>query len=126
VAAPTPPVIPADSEVAGVRLQSIGSSLGSQYDVNLTMGPDVAALLAWLRGIDWTPSAARDLAGVALAHVGHITLSKTDGSREEFGLSGGVLIDGRWEWPADTAKLETIVRNAGGVITPLSPPYKRP
>jgi hypothetical protein len=51
-ARPQPPSVPAESEVANIHLTSLGSSMGSRYNVTLTTGPDVAALIGWLKRID--------------------------------------------------------------------------
>ena len=103
--APPAPTIPPASEVAGVHLTSIGSSLKEAYDVTLTKEADIAALVDWLRQIDWSPSRANDLSNVGLAEIGRITVTLKDGTTLPFGLSGGVVIVNRWEWRADTDKL---------------------
>ena len=92
---------------------SLGSSLGPQYDVTLTDGSDIEAMMGWLRRIDWSPSRAHSLEGVGLASVGTITLNKTDGSAQTFRLSGGMIIVDGWDWPADTNKLAEIAEASG-------------
>ncbi len=114
-AAPKPPSIPNDSEVRNIHLMSLGSSLGPQYDVTLTDGSDIEAMMGWLRRIDWSPSRAHSLEGVGLASVGKITLNKTDGSAQTFRLSGGIIIVDGWDWPADTKRLAEIARGADAV-----------
>lgn len=104
-AAPKPPSIPTDSEVTSVHLLSLGSSLGAAYDVTLTSGSDIKAMIGWLKRIDWSPSKAHSLEGVGLAKSGRITVNLTDGSVQSFGLSGGSIIVKAWEWPADTDQL---------------------
>jgi hypothetical protein len=110
---PPRPTIPAAADVASVHLKSIGSSLGDPYEVTLTKQADIAALIRWLEGVDWTSSKAHDLSNVGLAEVGEITVTKKDGARQAFGLSGGVIIVNRWEWPADTLKLAELAKGAG-------------
>jgi hypothetical protein len=98
---PTPPrpTIPAASDVASVRLKSIGSSLQHKHDVTLTKEPDIGAVVDWLKQIDWSPSKADDLSNVMLAEVGQLTVTMKDGATHSFGLSGGMIIVNRWEWP---------------------------
>lgn len=111
---PPPPtvVIPAVGEVASARLKSIGSSLGEAYDATLTKEADIAALINWLNGIDWSPARAGDLWNVGLAEVGQITVKLKDGTARQFGLSGGMVIVNRWEWRADTTKLAELAKRA--------------
>jgi hypothetical protein len=111
--APPRPTIPAASEVASVHLESIGSSLKHEFDVTLTKEPDIAALVDWLKQIDWSPSSANDLSNVGLAEVGQITITTKDGKTHSFGLSGGSIIVNRWEWRANTDRLAEIAKQAG-------------
>ena len=113
---PPPPTIPAPSDVASVHMTSIGSSLKHEYDVTLTKEPDIAALVDWLKQIDWSPSKANDLSNVGLAEVGQITVTTKDGTTHSFGLSGGSIIVNRWEWRANTDKLADIAKQAGAKI----------
>jgi hypothetical protein len=113
---PPKPGIPAAEDVARVHLKSIGSSLKTEYDVTLTKEPDIAALIAWLKQVDWSPSRASDLSNVGLAEVGEITVTMKDGATQSFGLSGGSIIVNRWEWRADTDRLTEIARRAGAKI----------
>lgn len=112
-AAPPTVVIPAAGEVVSVHLKSIGSSLGEAYDATLTKEADIAALIGWLNGIDWSPARAGDLWNIGLAEVGQITVKLKDGTTQQFGLSGGVVIVNRWEWRADTTKLAELAKRAG-------------
>lgn len=110
----TPPNIPASADISSIHLVSHGSSLGPAYDVTLTRRPDIDAMVAWLKGIDWSPARANDLSNAGLASVGTITLRKADGNTESLGLSGGSVILNRREWPADTDRLASIAEQAGG------------
>jgi hypothetical protein len=114
--APTRPTIPAASDVASAHLTSIGSSLQHEYDVTLTNGADIEALVDWRKRVDWSPSRANDLSNVGLAEVGRITVTTKDGATHSFGLSGGSVIVNRWEWPADTDRLAAIAKQAGAKI----------
>lgn len=91
---------------------SLGSSLGPAYDVMATKETDIKAITEWLKRIEWSPSKAHSLEGVGLARVGRITLNLADGSVQSFGLSGGSIIVGGWEWPVDTDRLAEIARRA--------------
>jgi hypothetical protein len=113
---PPRPTIPAAPDVASVRLTSIGSSLQHEYDVTLTKGSDIEALVDWLKQVDWSPSRANDLSNVGLAEVGQITVTMKNGATHSFGLSGGRVIVNRWEWPADTDRLAAIAKQAGAKI----------
>jgi hypothetical protein len=113
---PPRPAIPAASEVASVRLTSIGSSLVHSYDVTLTTDRDIGALIDWLRQVDWSPSRATDLSNVGLAEVGTITVTLKDGTAHSFGLSGGCVIVNRWQWPAETDRLADIAKQGGARI----------
>jgi hypothetical protein len=114
---PPSPAIPAASDVKEARLQCPGSGGKGRHDVTLTRQADIAALVEWLQGVDWSPSKAHDLTGVGLGETGAITVTRKDGGTLAFGLSAGRVIlggaGGRWEWPADTDRLGEIAKQAG-------------
>jgi hypothetical protein len=102
--------------VKEARLQSGGSGGKEPYDVTFTRPADIAALVEWLQGVDWSPSKAHDLGSVGLGASGEITVTRKDGRTQSFTLSGRKVIvwgdGGRWEWPADTDRLAHIAKQA--------------
>jgi hypothetical protein len=120
---PAPPpgrgVIPGPDEVSAVVVKVEGWPVnkelfpGAPFELRLTRREDVAEVLDWLRGIDWSRP-GKDMKAMKLALMGTITVERAVGPPLRFYYTRESVIHDNGLRGADTTRLKEIIRRVRG------------
>jgi hypothetical protein len=117
--APGRSLIPGPDEVSAVVVKVEGWPVnkelfpGAPFELRLTRREDVAELLDWLKGFDWSRP-GKDMKAMKLALMGSIVIERIAGPPLRFYYTWDAVIHDNGLRGADTTRLKEIIRRVRG------------